>query len=204
MPDGAEIYATTNAVLDEREVRLLSRDLVHFLPEYTLPLPVENGEYPLSTVNFAKDPWQVEDFPGSDATTILRVNWDADYYGKGYERGYWPKIAAVIEFLKHRLVSCRLWYGPDNGAEIVEMTQEAMADLWRYWSHNGCRRYNERSPHWPKGAMSTCGQCQGATEFLAFGDAGAMVAFCPACGELQVKDKGQNTWEKVEPRKFRP
>jgi hypothetical protein len=48
--------------------------------------------------------------------SILRARLSTPYYGKGYERGCWPEIAATLEFLRHRLPGGRVWYGPGGAA----------------------------------------------------------------------------------------
>ena len=108
-------------------------------------------------------------------------------------------IAAIIQFLKYRLSACRVWYGSDSGEQPLEMTQEAMEKLWRYWSINGCRPYDERSRLLPRKGLPNCGSCKDATEFLTFGEAGAILAFCSSCGQIQAREEGQKTWRKIEP-----
>lgn len=201
MPVFAEIYATTDVVLDDREVRLLARDLVQFVPDYEMRVVVQTGRYPLTKVDLVAEPWHAEDLPPVDAATILEVNWGASYYGQGYERGYWPEFAAVIEFLRHRVPSCRVWYGSENGSKPVEMTQDAMENIWHYWSVNGGRPYATRYKLLPHDGLPPCSSCQGATEFLTFGAADGTVVFCPSCGQMQVKEKDQSTWENIEPWK---
>jgi hypothetical protein len=198
MPQDAEIHATTSARLTEEQVRFLGRDLLHFAPDQQASMFAEAGWHPLSIVDLSTEPWLTSDFPCANAVTILAVRWAGNYYGPGYERGYWPHIAAVIQFLKHRLPDCRVWYRADSGDSSTEMTPEAMGHLWHYWSHHGCRPYHERhSQHGPRDAMPICDECAQLTEFLTFSET-TMVAFCPRCGQIYAQDESDLSWQKIK------
>ncbi len=75
------------------------------------------------------------------AATVLHVRMNTPYYGPGYERGNWSEIAAVLEFLSHRIPNGRVWYGRDDGDWVSEVTRASLDELWKHWAENGGRPY---------------------------------------------------------------
>lgn len=63
------------------------------------------------------------------------------YYGKGYERGHWPAICAVLlELHAHEDVE-RVWYGGDSSDEVEVCTPETVLELSRHYMDFGERPY---------------------------------------------------------------
>lgn len=90
----------------------------------------------------------IEDYPSlpdglPHSEIIVRIRPVMAYYGQEYERGYWPEIAAVFEFLRRRLPSYKVWYGRDDGDWVKELTPEAYDAHWAHWVTYGNRPYLE-------------------------------------------------------------
>lgn len=141
MPVDAYIFATSDAALDEPAVSALASDLAQavgstrFAHHYVgggVVRRVPPGDYELLP----------DDLPR--AACVLEVRLDGAYYGPGYERGYWPEVAAVLEFLRRRLPAARVWYGPDDGDWVGEVTPASLSALWEHWASHGGRPYYNR------------------------------------------------------------
>ena len=65
------------------------------------------------------------------------------YYGPGYERGPWPKIAAVLM----ELLACedveKVWYGSDASTP-QEIDADGVCEISRHYMANGQRPYRRR------------------------------------------------------------
>jgi hypothetical protein len=143
MPVDAYIFATGDKSVEEQSIRDLSSDLAEAIgPDRFVDFDgagvvhqVPRGEY-----NILPD-----DLPR--APCVLEVRLASPYYGPGYERGSWPEIAAVLEFLRRRLPGAQVWYGPDDGDWVREVTADSLDALWSHWAQHGDRPYVDgRSP----------------------------------------------------------
>jgi hypothetical protein len=181
---------------------LVTRDLLEFLPTFPVFDIFENGKHSLSIVDLEREQWPEDDLPCLDAATIIRVEIEGNYYGPEYARGYWPEIAAVIEFLRHRIPSSRVWYGPDNTDDFTEMTHDAMVVMWGYWSQYGSRSYRKRSRSQLNEGIPLCQNCRTQAEFLAFNEVGSKCIFCPACGQIYACARGESDWRIVKPETY--
>ena len=141
MPVNAYIFATADAPVAESEVRALADDLAeavgptrfaHHYDGRGVVQVVPPGEYELLPDNLPR------------AACVLQVRLDGAYYGPGYERGYWPEVAAILEFLRRRLPAAWVWYGPDDGDWVREVTPSALDSLWAHWAAHGGRPYYRR------------------------------------------------------------
>jgi len=70
----------------------------------------------------------------------LRVNAVFRYYGPGYERGPWPLIAGVLEWLR-RNIDGTVVYGDDSSYKFIEVTDEFMDEMWSYFAEKGHHDY---------------------------------------------------------------
>lgn len=141
MPTSAEIYATTDEPLPEADVQLLASHLSEALgPERFL----EADAIRLIRAEQPESEGLPEDLPRAGST--LQVRLCTAYYGKGYERGYWPEIAATLEFLRRRMPSpSRVWYGPDGGDPLREVSEALLDEHWAHWALVGGRPYYRKS-----------------------------------------------------------
>ncbi len=138
MPVDSVIFATASvSVPDEELVRLTSDLFIEFRNElyhdpdgFAMRRPTEDCQH-LS-----------DEFPLT--ACILQFSMNTPYYGPGYERGEWPKIAAVLEFLRRRLRPAQIWYGRDDMGRLQEVTAEFLDQMWEHWAENGGRPYHAK------------------------------------------------------------
>lgn len=65
--------------------------------------------------------------------------WDGTrFYGKGYERGYWPHLYALIRCFMKALPNCEIYYEPDFGTiedlgfNHEPVTEESLQEIWNH------------------------------------------------------------------------
>ena len=149
MPVDPLIYATTDAELPPGTEATFSDDLADFLGRDRFYGP----RYPVSRVY----PIDYEHSLPKNlprAQCIIEISTASPFYGKGYTRGDWPELASILEFLRHRIPTCNVWYGDDSSDEITLASHEFMADMWKFWAHNGNRPYQNRTTSAEQGAPS--------------------------------------------------
>lgn len=140
MPVDPHVFATTDEEITEQAVRALAADLAEGVGIKRFRDFDNRGIVHL----VPRDEYY--DLPDSlpQTPSILTVRLDGAYYGPGYERGYWPEIAAVLEFLRRRLPDAKVWYGRDDGDWVREVTAESLDALWAHWARHGGRPYYRR------------------------------------------------------------
>jgi hypothetical protein len=141
-----EIFATSEQKISAETMKTLASDLSEALG------PDRLFDYKGTGVIALEPKSDYHLLPDSLPRTesVLRVQLCTPYYGKGYERGYWPEIAATLEFLRHRLPEARIWYGADGTEQAEEVNSEFLQQLWSYWSQHGGRPYHQKesfNPH---------------------------------------------------------
>ena len=137
MPVDPLIFATTEVELPPGIVDTLSDDLADFLGSDRF----DDDRHPVSRVH-PVDYEHVLPKGLPTAQSIIKISaTSSPYYGKGYTRGDWPELASILEFLLHRIPSVAVWYGDDSSDEVTLASQEFMADMWKFWAHNGNRPY---------------------------------------------------------------
>ena len=176
MPTGIELFATTNEPVSEYDVRVLASHLAECIGYDRLLIWRDEGKHGIVLQKKSDCHLLPDNLPQMES--ILKVNLVTPYYGSGYERGYWPEIAATIEFLRHRLPNAKIWYGEDCSSDVHEMTPEKTRDLWHFWALNGGRRYYEQNP-----AGLEQPACNFCSEMKMRVDQLNRIAFCPGCGK---------------------
>lgn len=141
MPVAAHIFLTTEETLHDDVMRSLASDLSEVFGNRLLDYDGRGGLFRVRELDFAFLP---DNLPRS--ASVLRLRLCTPYYGPGYERGYWPEIAAALEFLRRRVPTGRVWYGRDDGDWVREVTRESLDEMWSYWATHGGRPYY-RSRH---------------------------------------------------------
>jgi hypothetical protein len=136
MPVDAHIMLTTEDALSDEFVRSLATDLAEALGDHLLNTDGRGGLFRETEQDYELLP---DGLPRS--ASVLRVRLRTPYYGPQYERGYWPEIAAALEFLRRRVPAGRVWYGRDDGDWVREVTRESLDELWSYWTVHGGRPY---------------------------------------------------------------
>ena len=176
MPTGIELFATTDDVVSERDVRVLASQLAESIGYDRLLIQREEGVHGIVLQKKSDYHLLPDNLP--KLKSILEVNLTTPYYGPGYERGSWPEIAATIEFLRHRLPNAKIWYGEDCSGDVHEMTPEKMNELWNYWAMNGGRPYYGQNR--TDFVQPICDFCSGMKFNV---DAFNRLAYCPGCGQ---------------------
>jgi len=136
MSVNAHIFATMDEQLSDDFVRSLASDLSE---AFGSRLETSGGRSGLYRENEKDYELLPDGLPHS--ISILRVRLCTPYYGPQYERGFWPEIAAAIEFLRRRIPKGRVWHGRDDGDLVREVTHESLGELWNYWAIHGGRPY---------------------------------------------------------------
>lgn len=73
---------------------------------------------------------------------FIKANLYGRFYGKGYERGDWPKLRACIFWLSVKIPQGEVWYGGDSSGCCAEHAGKAfLADLDLHWVMNARRSY---------------------------------------------------------------
>jgi hypothetical protein len=163
----------------------------------------EEGRGPLTVLDPAEEDYLLECLP-QEPGGVLRVNTLHRYYGEGYERGNWPRLAAVIGWLNFNLPTAKVYYGGDSGD--LELADGDFLDaMWAHWATVGRSPYAYNGPKQEArlGAMGafpawpTCDLCQVPMSRYGFG--GNYAAFhCAGCGhDISSRDHGA-TWETKE------
>lgn len=140
MPVDAYIFATLDRPVDEPLVRVMAADIA----EAVGPTRIADYDGAGAVKRIPRDGYDElpDDLPR--VACVLQVKLETAYYGPGYERGYWPEIAAVLESLRRRLPAARVWYGRDDGDWVREVTAESLDALWGHWADHGGRPYYGR------------------------------------------------------------
>ena len=121
MPVDAHVFATLDEPMAGHLVRSLAEDLAEAVgPTRFADCDNAGAVHQVPPADYGVLPDGLPHAPG-----VLRVELETAYYGPGYERGYWPEIAAVLEFLRRRLPAARVWYGRDDGDWVREVSTES-------------------------------------------------------------------------------
>ena len=134
------LLVTTNETIDEEFIQKMNSDLLGEMGEDRFNAAGDFIAVSRSTLfEFYEEPENLPEF----VTTIV-CHPSTPYYGPEYARGYWPELAAMMEFLKRRVPLSTVWYGPDTADEVEEVTEDWMNKVWNYWSEHGGREYHVR------------------------------------------------------------
>lgn len=115
-----------------------------------------------------------------DGHQVVSVNTWMRYYGEGYERGRWPIIRSMIEWLWFRFPGCEIQYGGDNSDEYEVVTPESVAEINAHFLANGTRPYQMYFGEF--GNHPTCPACRVAV--INVGGGGATEFWrCLSCGQ---------------------
>ena len=140
MPVDAHLYITSDNVLSDEFISTLAAHLAEDMGHRIATYHGRGYIYKVEEEDF----WDLpEHLP--HATTVLRLHTETPYYGPGYERGHWPDIGAILEFLWRRVRNGQVWYGRDDGHTVSEVTRESLDALWSHWAEHGGRPYYQRS-----------------------------------------------------------
>ena len=129
--------------------------------------------------------------------SFIRVHLWTRYYSPGYERGNWPIIASVAEWLQRRFPDGEVWYGGDSsGVEFQQMTPSYLNEVWTHFASYGHSPYQQS---FDNGMLDRDGQkrpppCELCKTHLIRNGWGPSYGayFCGSCGlSLVTRDNGK-------------
>jgi hypothetical protein len=141
MPVDANIFVTVDEAVNDDVVRSLASDLSEAFGNRLKDSDGRGGLFREREQDYELLP---DGLPPS--ASVLRLRLCTPYYGPQYERGYWPEIAAALEFLRRRVPTGRVWYGRDDGDWVREVTRESLDALWSHWTTHGGHPYLSVKP----------------------------------------------------------
>lgn len=107
-----------------------------------------------------------------DEPDLFQLRWYSRHYGPGYERGDWPKIAAMLECVRKNIPpSCACLYGTDSHSTWSLVDDGFMREQWFHWASKEGNDYYHGPPcptckapvfinTWMGGrSFGTCGHC---------------------------------------------
>ncbi len=156
MPTNPEIFATLERPIPDEDVKRLASDFSEALGHDRVMDYDRRG----CIVREPRTDYHLLPDPLPRVESILSLRLCTPFYAPGYERGYWPEIAAALEFLRHRLPGARVWYGPDGTEQLDEAIPEFMQRMWSYWAQHGGRPYYERHRDAQRGASPNGGPAE--------------------------------------------
>lgn len=108
---------------------------------------------------------------------LYTVNTMMRYYGPGYERGAWPIISGICEWLLLQPRVVDVWYGGDCNGRVM-VYKEIKAELWEHFAQHGHLPYL----FYGRGATYSCPDCGGKMWEQGSGG-GSKIFLCPGCGK---------------------
>lgn len=126
---------------------------------------------------------------------FIDVNLAGRYYGVDYERGNWPQIKAIAEWLNIRIPEGEVWYGGDSSGICMELFDEnARERLTQYWATNGRRPYVHYSSGILDKAKLDCPFCKQPMANCGGGRDYSFL-YCDGCGKKASKHMdGRTAW----------
>lgn len=83
-----------------------------------------------------------DEIVAADDEQFIKVNLYGRFYGKGYERGDWPRLRACIFWLQTKIAGAEVWYGGDSSGCCAERADAGfLHDLDLHWVMHARRPY---------------------------------------------------------------
>ena len=138
LPVDPIIIATTDSRFDDDSLSQLNADMIDQIGTNF------SGPNDCAVTNLGDDEYYGQYKPVNLKleSVVLICHTDMPYYGRGYERGFWPELAAIIEMLRRRVPESTIWYGRDDSESVEIVDNDWLDKMWDYWSSNGCRPYS--------------------------------------------------------------
>lgn len=190
----AEVFVRTKKPLSPERVRELSWMLGCTVGAKKFFIHPEDDRHCLTIIEPCDDPDEPEEMRGKvfktqDGPTIvaepgeqfIEAHLWSRYYGPRYERGDWPTIKAVIEFLRRHVPDGAVWYGGDSSGVLAEeMTDERIAQIHGHYLDHGHQPYQSFFGRGEQ--VHTCDFCkQPAANHGGGGDVDFFL--CHGCGQ---------------------
>lgn len=121
---------------------------------------------------------------------VVEAHLMSRYYGIGYERGDWPTIRAVAEFLELHIPGCAIWYGGDSSGVCAEPFGPAAREaLNRHYLSVGHTPYRSHFGSFRGTPAPHCSFC--VADMQNSGGGGSEdFWFCEGCGQKTVTEDG--------------
>lgn len=174
----AEMFSRTKAMLSEMDVRMLAGDLcASFGKEFFLLEKVGRHGPPRHALSIVPT-WEQDgpDITPDAGELFIRCHLMTRYYGLGYERGNWPLIRAIGEWMEARIGP--VWYGGDSGVLAEPFPETRRQELNQLFIRVG------HSPYLRSGARDApiCEFCGNRPMWNQGGGPGYLKWSCDACG----------------------
>lgn len=129
-------------------------------------------------------------FPGD--VTVLRVNLWGRYYGVGYERGSFPILAAICDWLTRNCGD--VYYGGDSSGVCVRPWSEIRESLFSHWCEVGGAPYFSAFDSDAAEYARVCALCDRSMVRHGWGQAFAIYS-CMWCGRRDETGDSGKTWK---------
>ncbi len=147
----AKMLVKTTYQITEKEVLRLAYELGEaFYPETFMIWKKEEDEIkPHHCLSIVSNYEQDADTIGPKAGEVLiEVHLYGRYYREGYERGNFPQIKSIAEWLEAQIPESTIFYGGDCGGLSEEpFDKDAREKLWQHFLKHGHRPYNDAFDH---------------------------------------------------------
>lgn len=130
-----------------------------------------------------------DDIVPEPGETFLGVGLETRYYGIDYERGDFPTISAVAEWLEANIPGGRVYYGGDSSGICAFPWRNQKDSLWSHWLKHGRRPYvGASSKYMPETtAEPHCELCRVPMIATMWGGRETRGWFCYGCSSRIVK-----------------
>lgn len=125
-----------------------------------------------------------------DDEQFIRVHLWSRYYAPGYERGDWPTIRQVAEWLDFRFPGGEVWYGGDSSGACASKFDNEARDKMNGHYLNAMGRTGYTGGFGSLGDSDTCPRCK-IEKDCSGGGGGASFMRCSGCGKKTVLFKGE-------------
>ena len=123
---------------------------------------------------------------------FLRLRPKSRYYGPGYERGNFPILKAMAEFLELLIPESEVWYGGDSSGVLAEkFGPMERQEMLHHWVSNQHMPYADgRNPYMPKQPDEPfCPYCKFQTAQYGWGET-FRAYHCLGCGWRHIDRDG--------------
>lgn len=118
---------------------------------------------------------------------LIRVHMWSRYYGPGYERGDWPFIRGVAEFLEVAIPGAEVWYGGDSSGVCAQpLGEAARAEMTAYWLNQGHEAYRASFGTFRQSGAQTCAFCGDKPMHDTGGGGDRTFWHCDGCGLKRI------------------
>lgn len=181
----AKILVKAKRPYSERELRQLACRLMDAVGSHHFSHGENYRGQTISALEIVEEFTQDGDsiFP-APGETFITVNWWARYYGIGYERGPWPIIRAICEWLGHN--AGEVWYGGDSSGVCAEPYLSLRDEIDAHWLAKGSFPYHSNGVNL-KTAGPECPLCMTPTWKCGWGPGGDMFR-CHGCNRTYYPD----------------